>query len=118
MWSGCRWGGPKRAGFPTWRVDSLLKRVARSHRVLCNQSIFFAFLRVPNPGLNPHSGGLGMSRPLLIIIACIAAFRFWSLYVAGSNERRLKADGAIEYGQGSTLFLWVATGIVYAGALI
>lgn len=59
-----------------------------------------------------------MNRTLLIIVACIAAFRFWSLYVAGSNERRLKADGALEYGQGSTLFLWIATGIVYAGALI
>jgi isoprenylcysteine carboxyl methyltransferase (ICMT) family protein YpbQ len=59
-----------------------------------------------------------MSRPLLIIVACIAAFRFWTLYVAGRNERRLKADGALEFGQGSTLALWATTGIVYVGALI
>lgn len=59
-----------------------------------------------------------MSRTLLFIVTLIAAFRFWTLYVAGSNEKRLKADGAMEYGQGSTLALWVTTGIVYVGALI
>ena len=59
-----------------------------------------------------------MSHTLLIIVAFIAAFRFWTLYVAATNEKRLKADGAMEYGQGSTLALWVTTGIVYVGALI
>jgi len=59
-----------------------------------------------------------MSRALLLIVACVAAFRFWTLSVAAKNEKRLKADGAMEYGQGSTLALWVTTGIVYVGALI
>ena len=59
-----------------------------------------------------------MSRSLLIVVALIAAFRFWTLYVAATNEKRLKRDGATEYGQGSTLALWAATGAVYVGALI
>jgi isoprenylcysteine carboxyl methyltransferase (ICMT) family protein YpbQ len=59
-----------------------------------------------------------MSRSLLLIVALIAAFRLWTLYVASTNEKRLKRDGATEYGQGSTLALWVATALVYVGALI
>ena len=58
-----------------------------------------------------------MSRPLLIICAFIAIFRFWTLYVALSNEKRLKMNGAMEYGQGSTLALWVTTFAVYFAAL-
>lgn len=59
-----------------------------------------------------------MSRALLFVVALIAAFRFWTLYVASTNEKRMKADGAIEYGQRSTLALFSAIAIVYVGALI
>jgi isoprenylcysteine carboxyl methyltransferase (ICMT) family protein YpbQ len=58
-----------------------------------------------------------MSHPLLIICAFVAIFRFWTLYVALRNEKRLKRNGATEYGQGSTLALWVTTFAVYFGAL-
>ena len=58
-----------------------------------------------------------MSHPLLIICAFVAIFRFWTLYVALTNEKRLKMNGATEYGQGSTLALWVTTFAVYFGAL-
>jgi isoprenylcysteine carboxyl methyltransferase (ICMT) family protein YpbQ len=59
-----------------------------------------------------------MSRSLLIIVAFIAIFRFWTFYVASSNEGRLKRDGAVEYGQGSTLAIWAATAAMYVGSLI
>ena len=58
-----------------------------------------------------------MSRPLLIICAFIALFRFWTLYIALRNEKRLKSNGAREFGQGSTLALWVTTFAVYFAAL-
>ncbi len=59
-----------------------------------------------------------MSRSLVLIVALIAAFRLWTLYVASSNEKRLKMQGAKEYGHGSTLAVWAATGAVYVGAAI
>jgi isoprenylcysteine carboxyl methyltransferase (ICMT) family protein YpbQ len=62
--------------------------------------------------------GFRMSRSLVIIVAVIAAFRIWTLYVASTNEKRLKAQGAKEYGLGSTLAIWIATGAVYGGSVI
>lgn len=59
-----------------------------------------------------------MNRTLLIIVAIIAAFRMWTLYVAASNAKRLLRDGAIEYGQGSTLAIWLATAAIYVGSAI
>jgi isoprenylcysteine carboxyl methyltransferase (ICMT) family protein YpbQ len=59
-----------------------------------------------------------MSRSLLIIVALIAIFRLWTLYVAATNAKRLIRDGATEYGHGSTLAVWVATAAIYVGALI
>lgn len=59
-----------------------------------------------------------MNRSLLLIVAGIAGFRMWTLYVASSNEKRLKMNGAKEYGHGSTLAIWIATGAVYVGAAI
>lgn len=59
-----------------------------------------------------------MSRTLLVIVAVIAAFRLWTLAIAARNEKRLKAAGATEYGQGSTLALFATTGLVYAGAIV
>ena len=59
-----------------------------------------------------------MSHSLVIIVAFIAAFRLWTLYVASTNEKRLKEQGAAEYGHASTLAVWIATGAIYAGALI
>src|ERR1035441_8671152 len=59
-----------------------------------------------------------MSRSLVIIVALIAAFRLWTLHVASTNEKRLKKEGAMEYGHGSTLAVWVVTGAIYVGALI
>jgi isoprenylcysteine carboxyl methyltransferase (ICMT) family protein YpbQ len=53
-----------------------------------------------------------------MIVALIAAFRLWTLHVASTNEKRLKMDGAMEYGLGSTLAVWISTGAIYAGALI
>jgi isoprenylcysteine carboxyl methyltransferase (ICMT) family protein YpbQ len=59
-----------------------------------------------------------MSHSLLMIVILIAAFRFWTLYIASSNEKRMKMQGAIEYGHASTLALWVSTAAIYAGAAI
>jgi len=59
-----------------------------------------------------------MSRSLVIIVALIAMFRLWTLHVASTNEKRLKINGAMEYGYGSTLAVWISTGAIYAGALI
>ena len=59
-----------------------------------------------------------MNHSLLSIVAVIAAFRLCTLYIASSNEKRLKRNGAKEYGQGSTLAIWAATGAVYVGASI
>lgn len=59
-----------------------------------------------------------MSRSLVLIVALIAAFRLWTLYVASTNEKRLKMQGANEYGHGSTLAIWAATGAIYVGAAI
>jgi isoprenylcysteine carboxyl methyltransferase (ICMT) family protein YpbQ len=59
-----------------------------------------------------------MSHSLVIAVALIAAFRLWTLHVASTNEKRLKQQGAKEFGHASTLAIWIATGAVYAGALI
>jgi isoprenylcysteine carboxyl methyltransferase (ICMT) family protein YpbQ len=59
-----------------------------------------------------------MSRPLLFIAAFIAIFRFWTLYVASTHEMRLKREGAVEYGHGSTLAIWAATAAIYVGSVI
>ena len=59
-----------------------------------------------------------MSRSLLIIVAFIAIFRLWTLRVAQTNEKRLKVDGAAEYGHRSTLAVWVCTAAIYIGAVI
>jgi isoprenylcysteine carboxyl methyltransferase (ICMT) family protein YpbQ len=40
------------------------------------------------------------------------------LYVASTNEKRLKMQGAIEYGHGSTLAVWASTAAIYVGAAI
>ncbi len=59
-----------------------------------------------------------MSGTLVAIVALIAAFRLWTLYVASTNEKRLKMQGAKEFGHGSTLAVWAATGAIYVGAAI
>ena len=59
-----------------------------------------------------------MSRPLILLVVLIAAFRLWTLHVASTNEKRLKEQGATEYGFGSTLAVWAATGAIYVGAAI
>jgi isoprenylcysteine carboxyl methyltransferase (ICMT) family protein YpbQ len=59
-----------------------------------------------------------MSRSLVMIVALIGFFRMWTLYVAAENGKRLLAQGATEYGHGSTLAVWVATAAIYLGAVI
>jgi isoprenylcysteine carboxyl methyltransferase (ICMT) family protein YpbQ len=59
-----------------------------------------------------------MSRSLVIIVALIGIFRLWTLYVASTNEKRLKMEGAVEYGHRSTLAVWAATGAIYVGSAI
>jgi isoprenylcysteine carboxyl methyltransferase (ICMT) family protein YpbQ len=65
-----------------------------------------------------HQEVFPVSRSLVVIVGLIAAFRLWTLYVASTNEKRLKMQGAVEYGHASTLAVWATTGAIYVGAAI